>query len=69
MGQWFGVEWVNKELLWMSYLNWLEIKKFKRVKKGNEWVVWMAVIWNMWISRNAILVKGIFFYIKFVVGY
>ncbi|KAI5391407.1 hypothetical protein KIW84_076276 [Lathyrus oleraceus] len=52
---WIQIDWVNKALLWKSFSSWVSIEKFKMLKKGDEGIVWMAVVWSLWKIRNDIL--------------
>lgn len=45
--QWAGFKWVNKEFMWKSFLSSSGAEKFKVLKKGNSWIVLMAVVLNI----------------------
>ena len=53
-----GIQWVNKDIVLKSFSSWTGVEKFNMFKKGNIWIVWMEVVWNIWKIINAILFEG-----------
>lgn len=49
---------MNKDIVLKSFSSWTGVEKFNMFKKGNIWIVWMEVVWNIWKIINAILFEG-----------
>ncbi|XP_058741406.1 protein NRT1/ PTR FAMILY 4.2-like [Vicia villosa] len=55
MAEWIGLDYNCfdnfKENLWY----WSNFCRAKKVKRGNEGIVWLAIIWSIWLHRNDIV--------------
>ncbi|XP_058733190.1 uncharacterized protein LOC131604790 [Vicia villosa] len=55
IANWVGIDGCVENHGWRNFLRWFEFFKRKKIKTGNEGIIWMAVCWSLWISTNIIL--------------
>ncbi|XP_058741002.1 uncharacterized protein LOC131613339 [Vicia villosa] len=58
MAEWIGWKEVKFDSLKDSYMKWHRYCNLKKVRKGKEGVLWMAICWNMWLVRNGIVFRN-----------
>lgn len=52
IANWCGMKILNNDYGWENLLFWCGVFKEKKVKKGNESIMWMTLCWSLWRSRN-----------------
>ncbi|XP_058782980.1 uncharacterized protein LOC131657621 [Vicia villosa] len=55
MAEWIGMDYCNPMDFKESFWVWSSFCHQKKVKKGKEGVVWLAILWSLWLSRNEII--------------
>ncbi|XP_058755189.1 uncharacterized protein LOC131628372 isoform X4 [Vicia villosa] len=55
IANWCEMKILNNDYGWKNLLFWCGLFKGEKVKKWNESIMWMAVCWGLWRSRNEIL--------------
>ncbi|XP_058755612.1 uncharacterized protein LOC131628815 [Vicia villosa] len=51
VASWAGFVNTNKDTIGQHFLVWVEFFKKKKVRSGNEGIVWIAVWWSLWRAR------------------
>ncbi|XP_058752626.1 uncharacterized protein LOC131625814 [Vicia villosa] len=55
MSEWIGLGYTNFLDFKESFLYWSSFCRVKKVKRGKEGVIWLAIIWSIWLHRNDVV--------------
>ncbi|XP_058765712.1 uncharacterized protein LOC131639232 [Vicia villosa] len=55
MADWIGMSYFCFEDLKENFRYWSNYVRAKKVKKGKEGIIWLAILWSIWLRRNEIV--------------